>query len=87
MTAVTETAAVASGAEVSDDRADGTDPLPKDGIEPSNVRPAEQAVLFTRLFRAYKDDWHPPASAASAPLPAFSGYPMPVENPPFRFNV
>jgi hypothetical protein len=43
VTVVTETATATSSAEVSYDRADGPDPsLPKDGIEPSNVSPAEQ---------------------------------------------
>ena len=41
--------------------------------------------FFGRLARAYWDDWHP--SSTPAPDPAFRGYPMPVNNPPFPFTV
>ena len=51
-------------------------------VTPSSTCPS--CSFFRRLAKAYWDDWHPTASAAD---PAFRGYPMPVSNPPFPFQV
>lgn len=66
---------------------DADPPLAAEPVLPATASPAATPGFFTRLFQAYRDDWHPPASAAAAPPPAFRGYPMPTENPPFPFSV
>jgi hypothetical protein len=43
--------------------------------------------FFRRFAKAYYDDWHPPAAAASAPAPSYRGYPPPESNPPYPFAV
>ncbi len=41
--------------------------------------------FFSRLAKAYWDDWHP--SPNPGPEAPFRGYPAPIENPPFPFTV
>ncbi len=41
--------------------------------------------FFSRLAKAYWDDWHP--SPNPAPEAPFRGYPPPVASPPFPFSV
>jgi Putative beta-barrel porin-2, OmpL-like. bbp2/Carboxypeptidase regulatory-like domain len=62
-------------------------PLAKSAVNPNNAKPVTTPGFFTRFFDAYKDDWYPPASAANAPEAPYRGYPPPVSNPPFPFNV
>jgi hypothetical protein len=67
-------------------------PLAKSDVTSSNVSAAAKNGFFARFARAYWNDWHPPAITASvAPSanaePAYRGYPPPVSNPPFPFNV
>ena len=52
-----------------------------------NVSPAAKEGFFKRFAHAYWADWHPSPATANAPAPAYRGYPMPVSNPPFPFNV
>ncbi len=56
-------------------------------VNTANVSTAEKPGFFKRLGEAYWNDWHPQASTANAAEPAYRGYPPPVENPPFPFNV
>ncbi len=48
---------------------------------------AAYAPFFKRLGKAYWDDWHPAPAAPNAPEAKHRGYPSPVSNPPFPFNV
>ena len=50
---------------------------------PSVVTPS--GGFFTRLIRAYADDWHP--TGPNPPEPAFRGDPAPVTTPPWPFTV
>jgi len=68
--------------------------LARDGAVSKNVSAATKPGFFKRLAMAYATDWHPAASAApdaagTAPNaePTYRGYPPPVSNPPFPFNV
>jgi len=55
------------------------------GAPVTSTCPACKAGLFNRLAKAYWDDWRPsPTPAAETP---YRGYPAPVSNPPFPFNV
>jgi Putative beta-barrel porin-2, OmpL-like. bbp2/Carboxypeptidase regulatory-like domain len=57
-----------------------------------NVSAASKPGFFKRFANAYWTDWHPaPSTAATSTSsngePAYRGYPPPVSNPPFPFNV
>ncbi|MBV8454482.1 MAG: carboxypeptidase regulatory-like domain-containing protein, partial [Deltaproteobacteria bacterium] len=68
-------------------------PLSKNDSTAHNVSAAKKNGFFARFGRAYWNDWHPPAATTpAAPTsenaePAYRGYPPPVSNPPFPFNV
>jgi hypothetical protein len=48
----------------------------------------EQGSFLRRLFKAYSDDWWPPAASnPAAAAPAFRGDPAPVNGPPFPFST
>src|SRR6516225_2011845 len=52
------------------------------------VQPADQTpskAFLNRLFQAYADDWK--GTESSGPAPTFRGYPAPLSNPPYPFNV
>lgn len=60
----------------------------------ANVSPAKTPGFWKRFADAYWNDWHAPttdenATALAAPgaEPPYRGYPPPVSNPPFPFNV
>lgn len=57
-----------------------------------NVSAARIPGFWKRFAMAYKNDWFPPpaeAAPAQSPNaePPYRGYPPPVSNPPFPFNV
>jgi hypothetical protein len=41
--------------------------------------------FWNRFIKAYADDWHPGPDNGAAPK--YRGYPMPISNPPFPFNI
>jgi hypothetical protein len=55
------------------------------GATVTSTCPACKGNFFQRLGRAYWDDWHPGPDTGGRPK--YRGYPMPVSNPPFPFNV
>jgi hypothetical protein len=63
------------------------DQTPPAASAANSVNVAPMPNFFKRLGRAYLDDWNPPASVTNAPPSAYRGYPPPVSNPPFPFNV
>ncbi len=54
---------------------------------PPTQNTAPQGNFFERFFKAYYDDWNPPANASTEPAPPFRGDPAPVDGPPFPFSV
>ncbi len=57
---------------------------------PANASAAGNGLtgnFFSRLFKAYYNDWNPSPGNASEPEPAYRGYPAPVSGPPFPFSV
>jgi hypothetical protein len=76
----------------------GLDSTPGQSTTPPNAMPPPassspgasqnnaEGNFFSRLVNAYKQDWNPPASAATTPAPAFRGDPTPVDGPPFPFS-
>lgn len=67
-------------------------PLANNLLPSKNVSAASKPSFLKRFVMAYWTDWHPPAetvTSSNAPNtePAYRGYPPPVSNPPFPFNV
>jgi hypothetical protein len=62
-------------------QAPGANPAP-----PANSNIALHGNFFERFFKAYYDDWNPPAGSADQ-APPFRGDPAPVDGPPFPFSV
>ena len=57
-----------------------------------NVSAAKSSGFWKRFGQAYWNDWHPSVTESSPPAdpnaePPYRGYPPPVSNPPFPFNV
>jgi hypothetical protein len=63
-----------------DDAGGGTTPSPA-----VNVAPAKPRGFFSRLIKAYADDWK--GTTPSGPDPKFRNYPAPMSNPPFPYTV
>lgn len=51
----------------------------------SPTAPTAPQGFWSRLVKAYADDWHPGPDTGAAPK--YRGYPMPISNPPFPFSV
>ncbi|MBV8833685.1 MAG: outer membrane beta-barrel protein [Acidobacteriaceae bacterium] len=69
---------------------DDPSPAVKDDGITKNVSAAAKPGFFKRFAKAYWDDWHPsgsPAVSTGSSEPAYRGFPPPVSNPPFPFNV
>lgn len=49
-----------------------------------NANAAAPGGFFTRLFKAYSDDWH--GTSSGGPEPARRGWPAPESDPPFPFS-
>jgi hypothetical protein len=81
-----QTVALATPAAVPGAAESGAGPAPATpAAPPVNVVPAKPRGFFSRLAKAYADDWK--GGAASGPDPKFRGYPAPASNPPFPFTV
>jgi hypothetical protein len=59
-------------------------PAPAANAIPRTAPTAPQG-FWSRLVKAYADDWHP--GPDTGPAPKYRGYPMPVSSPPFPFSV
>ncbi len=59
-------------------------PAADGGSAPAAASAQPPAGFFKRFFRAYADDWK---GTTSSEAPKFRGYPMPIDNPPFPFQV
>jgi hypothetical protein len=54
-------------------------------VAPANIVPEKPRGFFSRLAKAYTDDWK--GTAANGPEAKFRGFPAPVANPPWPFTV
>jgi hypothetical protein len=64
--------------------ADPADPLAVAPAAAAAVQPSS-ANFWSRLAKAYYDDWH--SNPEESSMPMYRGYPPPEQNPPFPFSV